>query len=86
MVPSVVTVPVVSPELIVGLLTVRAPPSVSVSLDKTAKEVALPPSAIVPVSSTATGASFTSLTVIVNLPVSVRKSFDPFVVPSSVMV
>ena len=84
--PSVVTVPVVSPELIVGLLTVRVSPSVSVSLDSTVNEVALSSSVIVPVSSTATGASLTSETVIVNVPVSARKSFDPFVVPSSVMV
>ena len=64
-VPSVVTVPVVSPELIVGLLTVRVSPSVSVSLDSTVNEVALSSSVIVPVSSTATGASFTDVTVIV---------------------
>ena len=65
MVPSVVTVPVVSPELIVGLLTVRVSPSVSVSLDSTVNEVAPSSSVIDPVSSTATGASFTDVTVIV---------------------
>ena len=66
-VPFVVTVPELSPEAIVGLLTVKVPPSVSVSLLRTVNAVAESSSVMVPVSATATGASFASETVTVNV-------------------
>ena len=86
MVPSVVTEPEVSPDASVGPLTFRVPFSVSVSLPKTVNEVAPASSAIVAVSATATGASLTSVTLTVRVPVAFKKSFEPLVVPSSVMV
>ena len=65
--------PAVSPEPIVGLLTVSVPPSVSVSLPSTSIFVAFVVDLIVTASSTATGASFAAVTVMVMVPVSVRE-------------
>ena len=83
--PSVVTVPDVSPDTIDGPLIVRESFSMSVSSLTTSIAVAVF-ATIATTLSTATGASFTALTVIVRVAVSVRNAFDPPVVPSSVMV